>query len=566
MQLLIGKKIMKKIILILKGMLMGFASIAIPGVSASTIGIILCVYYQMIDAISSLLKDFKKSIGFLFFLVLGFAIGSLVGANLVSIIYDKYPLPIILVILGFIVGSLPRMIINLKGEFKKPSNLLVMLLVFIFVLGLSFLVTRGEEVQLSINMGPLNYILLIIVGLITAGTLVIPGMDFAVILLALGYYTAFVDLLNFHNAENILGNLVVLAVFFISYGIGTFFLSKLIKRLINNHEKKVQMAILSFVLISPVVIIKQCIFENSYFRQSPLVIPTSQIIIGIILFLVAMITVIVLYELTNPNDKRIEAMKKRNMFRFYFTIAIQFPVALYYLIKMQKIVKKDLLTFEERYALCMKLVRKVNKGGNIHPKVYGKEYLTKDPTLYIVNHQGRYDGCCFFNAVEDYPCTMVVDKGRIVHHFYIETFAMLKGEAIDKTDIRSQVKVMKNVAERLKNGESFVLFIEGKYGNNRNTLQEFHTGVLQPAYKSGCKVTPIVLYDSWKVFSISSLRRIEPETHVLPPIEYDEYKDLSKAEFSDLLKTRMQAKIDEIDERKAQEALNKKAKKHLKNN
>ena len=93
-----------------------------------------------------------------------------------------------------------------------------------------------------------------------------------------------------------------------------------------------------------------------------------------------------------------------------------------------------------------------------------------------------------------------------------------------------------------------------------------HTGVLQPAYKSGCKVTPIVLYDSWKVFSISSLRRIEPETHVLPPIEYDEYKDLSKAEFSDLLKTRMQAKIDEIDERKAQEALNKKAKKHLKNN
>ena len=45
-------------------------------------------------------------------------------------------------------------------------------------------------------------------------------------------------------------------------------------------------------------------------------------------------------------------------------------------IKMKKIIKKNLLTFDERYELCMKIVRKINKTGNIHVKTYGQEYLS----------------------------------------------------------------------------------------------------------------------------------------------------------------------------------------------
>lgn len=546
------KRFMKKIMILFKGILIGFASIAIPGLSASTVAIILCLYYQMIDAISSIFKNFKQSFTFLFFLILGYIIGDIIGANIISFIYEKYPLPIILMILGFIIGSLPKMVKDLLPHLKKISNWLIILLVSAFILSFTFLVTKGEEVELSINMPISDYIMLMVVGLITAGTLVIPGMDFAIVLLALGYYNAFIKLLSVWEVSHIVDNLIILGVYLISYCIGVFILSKLIKSLFKKYEIKMKFASLAFVAVSPIVIIKQCIIENDYFLNNNFQI--SQFIIGIILFLVAMGIILLIYHLTDPNDTRIRAMKKRHMFRFFYTIVSRLPITLYYLFKMKKIIKKNLLTFDERYELCMKIVRKINKAGNIHVKTYGQEYLSNEATLYIVNHQGRYDGVCVLTALMDYPCTIIADKSRIIHHYYIEMFQMLNGEFIDKTDMRTQVKIMLNVAERIKNGRSFIAFIEGKYGDNGNQLQEFYTGVLHPAYHSKCKITPIVLYDSYKVYSISSLKRIEPEAHILKPITYDEYKDMPKNELAALLKQRMQEKLNQIDERKLRES------------
>ena len=194
---------MKKITILFRGILIGFASIAIPGLSASTVAIILCLYYQMIDAISSIFKNFKQSFTFLFFLILGYIIGDIIGANIISFIYEKYPLAIILMILGFVIGSLPKMVKDLLPYFKKASNWLLILLVSIGILSFTFLVTKGEEVELSVNMPLSDYIMLMIVGLITAGTLVIPGMDFAIVLLALGYYNAFIKLLSVWEVSHI---------------------------------------------------------------------------------------------------------------------------------------------------------------------------------------------------------------------------------------------------------------------------------------------------------------------------------------------------------------------------
>lgn len=100
------------------------------------------------------------------------------------------------------------------------------------------MVTKGEEVELSVNMPLSDYIMLMVVGLITAGTLVIPGMDFAIVLLALGYYNAFIKLLSVWEVSHILDNLIILGVYLISYCIGVFLLSKLIKSLFKNMKLK----------------------------------------------------------------------------------------------------------------------------------------------------------------------------------------------------------------------------------------------------------------------------------------------------------------------------------------
>lgn len=535
---------MKKINVFIKGIAIGFVSVAIPGFSASTLAIILGIYYLMIDAIGNIFKTFRKSIVFLLFLISGYAVGAFIGANLVSTLYELYPLVTVFVIIGFIIGTLPKMFKEIKPYLNKISNWLVLIIIWLSLLSFSFLVIRKEEVVLNINMSINDYITLSIVGILTAGTLVIPGMDFAIVLLSLGYYQAIMGLMNIFTGD-ILNNFIVLGVYLIGYGVGAFLLSKLIQRLASKHQVKMKFANLAFVSISPFLIIKQCIINNEYFDNSNIV-NDRTFILSIILGIIAMLIVLLVNHLNDPNDTRVAGMKKRNLLRFYFTIGRKFPLAIKYIFKMRKITKENVMPFEERYALCMDIVEKVNKSGRIYVQVFGQENLNDLPTLYIVNHQGRYDGIGVFVALKNHPCTLIADKSRIIYPFYSDMFYMLDGAIIDKTNMRAQVQIMKDIGERLANGRSFIGFIEGKWSDNKNTLQEFYTGILRVAYYSHVQIVPIVLWDTWKVFSISSIKKIYPETHILKPIPYEDYKDLSKQELADLIKSKMQEKLDEI--------------------
>ena len=535
---------MKYIIIILKGILIGFASVGIPGLSASTIAIILGVYYLMIDSISNIFKNFKNSISFLLSLLIGYGIGALIAGNAFSVLFENYPLAITLLILGFVVGSVPKLYKEIKPGLKSFANWLVVIIIWAMLLMFSFAFIKADEVSLTFDMPLINWILLAIVGLITSGTLVIPGMDYVVVLLSLGYYQAIMGLLSFFTDGVIWENLVILAVYLVSYGIGAFFISKFISKYKEKHEMKMKFANFAFVSISPVIIIKQSLFNNDNFKG--ITNDYIGLIIGIILFILAFSFVYLFNHLTDPEDKRPRAMKKRNMFRFFHTIMCRFPLPLIYIHKMKKMIK-DESPFEDKYKYCVKVMKRINKLGNIYVQKFGEENLTHDGTLYISNHQGRYDGIGIFTTMEDYPMSLLAIKSRINFPMYREMFAMLNGIVVDPDKMRNQIKLMKEMGDRLAKGESFLVFIEGKYGDNGNSLQEFKTGVLHPAYQSHCPITPIVLYDSYKVFSVSSLKKIYPEVHYLKQITYEEYKDLSKKELADLIKMRMQEKIDELD-------------------
>lgn len=535
---------MKYIIIILKGILIGFASVGIPGLSASTIAIILGVYYLMIDSISNIFKNFKNSISFLLSLLIGYGIGALIAGNAFSVLFENYPLAITLLILGFVVGSVPKLYKEIKPGLKSFANWLVVIIIWAMLLMFSFAFIKADEVSLTFDMPLINWILLAIVGLITSGTLVIPGMDYVVVLLSLGYYQAIMGLLSFFTDGVIWENLVILAVYLVSYGIGAFLISKFISKYKEKHEMKMKFANFAFVSISPVIIIKQSLFNNDNFKG--ITNDYIGLIIGIILFILAFSFVYLFNHLTDPEDKRPRAMKKRNMFRFFHTIMCRFPLPLIYIHKMKKMIK-DESPFEDKYKYCVKVMKRINKLGNIYVQKFGEENLTHDGTLYISNHQGRYDGIGIFTTMEDYPMSLLAIKSRINFPMYREMFAMLNGIVVDPDNMRNQIKLMKEMGDRLAKGESFLVFIEGKYGDNGNSLQEFKTGVLHPAYQSHCPITPIVLYDSYKVFSVSSLKKIYPEVHYLKQITYEEYKDLSKKELADLIKMRMQEKIDELD-------------------
>ena len=152
---------MNKLSLYLKGILIGFCSLAVPGLSASTIAIVLVVYYDMIYAISHILKKPKQSISFLLVLLAGYFTGAATGAIAVNTLYDRFPIPVIAAVLGFIIASIPRMAVESRDDLKKWPNWVVMLTVGAVFLVYALVITNGEAVNFTTIRVPLDYILLL---------------------------------------------------------------------------------------------------------------------------------------------------------------------------------------------------------------------------------------------------------------------------------------------------------------------------------------------------------------------------------------------------------------------
>ncbi len=287
---------MKQFITFLKGILLGFVGLAIPGLSASTIALEVNVYHPMIDAISNLFNKFRRSALFLIFLMLGYFTGGFLGSYLIDTIYSIYPLVIITAILGFIFGGMPKMACDLKPGLKKISCWITIVSVLLLLLSFSFFVIKTEQVSFD-NMNVFDLIILFFIGVFTSSTLVIPGVDFAVLLLSLGYYNALIGLIaHIFDFSNILHNLIVLGTYLVGYGIGAFLLSKLIKMLVKKYNNECNFASFAFFLVAPFVVIKKCVIDNPNFSYS-----NGQLIVGIIL---GVICFVLMFVLTRRIEKK----------------------------------------------------------------------------------------------------------------------------------------------------------------------------------------------------------------------------------------------------------------------
>jgi len=254
---------MNKTTLFLKGILIGFASLAVPGLSASTIAIVLLVYYDMIYAISHIFKKPKQSLTFLGVLVSGYAVGAIGGAVAVNTLYIRFPVPVIAAVLGFLVASIPRMVAESRADFKKWQNILIMAVVGAIFLVYALVITNGQTVSFDVIRFPLDYILMAAVGFVTSVTLVIPGVDFAVTLMAMGYYYAFINLVGDFGALILHpSRLFLLLAYLIGYGVGSFLLSKGLRYLIRRFPRQLHCVNMALVMIAPVIVIEKCVIDN----------------------------------------------------------------------------------------------------------------------------------------------------------------------------------------------------------------------------------------------------------------------------------------------------------------
>ena len=267
----------EKLKILLKGMVFGIANI-IPGVSGGTIALTLGIYEDLIKALSNILKSFKKSMSLLIPFGLGTAISIVVFSKIINYTLTKFPTMTILFFIGLIIGGLPLITEKVKGKKVKVRYIVLMLLTFAFILGISFLNENGNNVVLSSN--PLTYILLFLVGVIAAATMVIPGISGSFVLMLLGYYKPIINTIDeLTSFNNVFQNILILIPFGLGVVIGIITIAKLLEYLFKKYKTETYYAIIGFIVAS---IITLFLTINLPHNLAELILSLVFLIIGIL--------------------------------------------------------------------------------------------------------------------------------------------------------------------------------------------------------------------------------------------------------------------------------------------
>lgn len=264
---------MKNLILIIKGIIIALANI-IPGVSGGTLMITLGVYEQIIDIISHPFKNLKNNWKFILFIGIGAVAGVLGFSKLISYCLDKFPLATPLFFIGLIIGGIP--LLFRKGKVKdniKISNIIICLITFGIVLLFTFLNSGNNVVTITTDIK--GIVLLFLVGMVSASSMIIPGISGSFMLMLLGYYKPIIDTVsNLTKFNNLWDNLKILIPFGFGIVFGIVLVAKLIEYLLKKYEVKTYFGVIGFVLASIIAIIVP-LFKVSF--------NVIELIVGIIL-------------------------------------------------------------------------------------------------------------------------------------------------------------------------------------------------------------------------------------------------------------------------------------------
>lgn len=235
------------------------------------------------------------------------------------------------------------------------------------------------------------------------------------------------------------------------------------------------------------------------------------------------------------------------MLRFYLILVPAVIFNLYYVPLMWYMAKHpDKYSEQICYKVGRRLIRMIKRRGRITTISTGKEFLPKKGGYIMYsNHQGKYDMLGIVST-HDRPCSIVIDNETTKEIIPMLYTRLMKGKKLDKKDPRQQVKAIYQVISEIKEGRRYLIFPEGGYTDNKNNLLEFHPGSFKIPLKTKCPIIPVAIYDSYKPFTINSIKRVTTQVHYLEPIFYEQYTGMTTREVSDLVYERISNKIAEI--------------------
>ena len=183
------------------------------------------------------------------------------------------------------------------------------------------------------------------------------------------------------------------------------------------------------------------------------------------------------------------------------------------------------------------------KSGNVELKVTGVENIPTDRSfLLYANHQGMFDVLAIAATCEP-PLGTVLKKELKDVPFLKQIIACTKSFSMDREDVRQSLTVINGVIKEVIAGRNYLIFPEGTRSKSSNDLLEFHNGSFRCALKTKCTIVPIALVDCYKVLDQKGSKPVTVQIHYLPPIEYEEYKELNTKELAALVRSRIEEKV-----------------------
>ncbi|PYZ94906.1 DUF368 domain-containing protein [Salipaludibacillus keqinensis] len=269
--------------ILFRGMAVGITE-TVPGISGSTVAMILGIYKRLIYSLSILTtKHRKEALPFLCTFGTGMVIGFVVSIYIIDYLLSNYRTPTLTFFIGIIVGFLPYLWQETLNHSRNKLKLKHYIIMFLFLSLVVFGQLLSGTNQMDVNhLSIADYIFFAVAGFIASTALVLPGISGALILIILGIYDiATASLMSFDLP-------IILAI---SSGIvlGVLLTSKLIRYLITNYTVETYAAMVGLVSGSIYAILENL---DSGFG-------TSTIVVSLITFFTGIIFIITLKRTQN---------------------------------------------------------------------------------------------------------------------------------------------------------------------------------------------------------------------------------------------------------------------------
>jgi 1-acyl-sn-glycerol-3-phosphate acyltransferase len=195
---------------------------------------------------------------------------------------------------------------------------------------------------------------------------------------------------------------------------------------------------------------------------------------------------------------------------------------------------------EKAYNWIRFCVKKANHAGRVKIEVNGLENLpAKDGYVLFPNHQGLFDVLVFFEATPE-PFSFVVKKEVENVILLKQVIEALHSLPIDRKDLRQSMQVIREMTERVQNGENFLIFAEGTRSKKGNRMIDMKPGSFKSAVKAKAPIVPCALIDSYKPFDEKHTKPVSVKIFYLKPMLYDEYKDMTTVEIAEEVRRRIE--------------------------